>query len=139
MHSRLRKGGLSARRPYVGCVLARRHRINYVNWARTHQFWLRQELNSVLFSDESRFTIHRGDGRFQVNRRRKECHADCCVLERDRFGGGGSVLVWVGIVHGFCTNPVVIEGNLDAQRYRDGILARHVIPLFQSNANIILF
>ena len=44
------------------------------------------------------------------------------------------VLVWAGIAHGFRTNLVVIEGNLNAQRYRDEIRARHVIPLFQNNA-----
>ena len=30
---------------------------------------------------------------------------------------------------GFRTNLVVIEGNLNAQRYRDEVLARHLIPL----------
>jgi hypothetical protein len=39
----------------------------------------------------------------------------------------------------FRTDLVVIEGNLNAQHYRDEILARHVIPLFQNNANITLF
>ena len=59
-------GGISARRPYVVCVLARRHRVNRVHWARTHQRWLRQQWNSVLFSDESRFTIRRGDDRVRL-------------------------------------------------------------------------
>ena len=31
VRNRLREGRLSARRPYVGCVLARRHRVNRVN------------------------------------------------------------------------------------------------------------
>ena len=39
--NRLREGGLSARRPYVGCVSARHHPINHVFSARTHQRWLR--------------------------------------------------------------------------------------------------
>ena len=40
----------------------------------------------------------------------------------------------------FRTNLVVIEGNLNAQRYRDEILARHIIPLLKkNNANITLF
>ena len=52
------------------------------------------------------------------------------------LGVGGSVLFGVGIPHGFRTNLAVIETNLNAQRYRDEILARHVIPLFQNNANI---
>ena len=38
-------------------------------------------LNSILFSDESKFTIHRGDGRVPVYCRRNECYANCCVLE----------------------------------------------------------
>ena len=82
--------------------------------------------------DDSRLTIHRGDGR--VYRRRNERYADCCMLEQYSFWGGGSVLVWVG----FCTSLVVIEGNLGAQCYRDEILARHGTPLFQ-NTNITLF
>ena len=55
------------------------------------------------------------------------------------FGVGGSVLIWADIAHGFRTNLVVIEENLNVQRYRDEILARHLIPLFQNNANITLF
>ena len=37
------QGGLSARRPYVCCVLARRHRVNRGNWACAHQRWLRPQ------------------------------------------------------------------------------------------------
>ena len=76
------------------------------------------------------FKFHRGDGRVRVYCRRNERYADCCKLELDPFGGGGSVLVWAGIAHGFRANLVVIEGNLNAQRYRDEILARHVISPF---------
>ena len=43
VRNRLRLGGLNARRPYVGCVLARSHRVNRVKWARTHQRWIRQQ------------------------------------------------------------------------------------------------
>ena len=70
---------------------------------------------------------------------RNERYADCCILERDRFGGVVSVSVWAGTAHDFRMNLVLIEGNLNAQRYRDKIPARHVIPLFQNNANISLF
>ena len=49
-----------------------------------------------VFSDETRFSLQRGDGRVREYRRRNERYADCCVLERDRLGGGGggSVVVW---------------------------------------------
>ena len=77
------------------------------------------------------FTIHRGDNRVRLFRRRYERYADCCVLEQDRFGvgGGGSVLVSADIAHDIRPNLVAIEWNLNAQRYRDEILARHVTPL----------
>ena len=66
-------------------------------------------------------------------------HANYCVLEQDRFGGGGSVLVWAGIAHGFRINFAIIEGNFNTKHCQDIILARHVIPLFQNNANITFF
>ena len=63
-------------------------------------------------------------------RRRSERYADCCVLERYRFGGGASVMVWAAIAHGYRSPLVVIDGNLNAQRYHDDFLAHHVIPVF---------
>ena len=51
VRNRMRDGGLSAHCPYVGCVLARHHRVNRVKWARTHQRWLRQQWNRVLSSE----------------------------------------------------------------------------------------
>ena len=44
------------------------------------------------FTDESRFTLFRPDGRRRVYQRRGERIADACVDERDTFGGG-SVMV----------------------------------------------
>ena len=55
------------------------------------------------------------------------------------FWGCGSVLVLSGILHGFRTNLVIFKGNSNVQRYRDEILARHAIQLFQNDASIILF
>ena len=72
-------------------------------------------------------------------RRRNERYPDCCVLERDRFGGGDSVKVWTAIAHGFRSPLVNIDGNLNAERYRDDVLTQHVIPLFHFNANISIF
>ena len=89
--NRLREGGLSS-----CCVLARHQCVNCVNWVHSYHCWLKQQWNSVLFSDESRSTIHQGDGRVQVYHRRNESNANCWVLERDRFWGGG-VLSWPGL------------------------------------------
>ena len=60
-------------------------------------------------------------------RRLGDRYSDACVREVDRFGGGGSVMVWGGISHGVKTPVVVIQGNLTAVRYRDQVLMPHVL------------
>lgn len=48
-----------------------------------------------------------------------------------------SVMVWAGINNNRKTNLVVIDRNLNAQRYRDEILAPVVIPYVNANPNAI--
>ena len=71
----------------------------------------------VFFTDESRFTLFRADGRRRLYRRRRVRFADACVFERDRYGGG-SVMVWGGISHGVKSPLIVFPWNLTAVRYR---------------------
>ena len=84
--------------------------------------------NGVLFSDESWFNIHRGDGRFEYTVGEMNVMPTVVYLNEIVFGVG--VLSWS--VQAFCTNLVVIEGNSNAQR-------KTRYPLFQTNANITLF
>ena len=93
VRNRLAENNLRARRPYVRTVLTGRHRRDRLQWADRHINWTRQDWRTILFSDESRFALSNSDGRIRVYRRMNERYADCCVLQRDRFGGGGSVMV----------------------------------------------
>ena len=86
----------------------------------------------VFFTDESRFTLFRADGRLRLYRRRGEQFADACVFERDRYGGG-SVMLWGGISHGVKSPLIVVPGNLTAVRYRDEILRPVAVPLVQQH------
>ena len=139
VRNRLAENNLRARRPYVGKVLTDRHRHDRLQWTDKHINWTRQDWWTILFSDESRFALSNSDGRIRVYRRRNERYADCCVLQRDRFGGGGSVMVWAGISYGYRTQLVVIDGNLNAQKYRDRVLAPHVVPLLHNHGVISVF
>ena len=49
------------------------------------------------------------------------------------------MLVWAGIGYGYRTQLVVIDGNLNAQKYRDHVLALHVVPLLQNHDVISVF
>jgi len=52
-------------------------------------------VTSVIFSDESRFTLQMADGRTRVYRRPGERYNDGCVIEVNRFHRG--VMVWGAI------------------------------------------
>ena len=91
-----------------------------------------------LFLDESRFNLSHSDGRARVYHRQNERYADCCVQERDRFGGG-NVMVWAGITSRRRTNLVFVDGTLTAGRYRDNILAVEVVNFLNHNGPGITF
>ena len=113
------------RKPYVGQVLTACHRAARLQWAR------------VLFSFGSRFDFSHHDGRIRVFRRRGERFADNCLIERDRFGGG-SVMVWGGIMGRRKTNLIVVQGNLNAQAYISQILQPEAVSFLQRHGHAIL-
>ncbi len=76
---------------------------------------------AVLFTDESRFSLYRADGRQRVWHHVGERFADVNVVDRVAHGGG-RVMVWAGVCYGQRTQVHFIGGILNAQRYRDEIL-----------------
>ena len=124
------------RTPYVGQVLTARHRAAHLQWAQRHFRWGPQQWARILFSVESRFNLSHRDIWIQVFRRR-ERFADNCLIERDRFGGG-SVMVWGGIMGRRKTNLIVVQGNLNAQGYINQILQPEAVPFLQRHGPVIL-
>lgn len=126
---RLRERGIRAYRAHVGMVLTQPRRDNRMRWAQRHsnRNWPNANWRRVVFSDESRFQLYRNDGRRRVYRRRGERFTEQCVRQVDRFGGG-SVMVWGAIRSGWKSALVIVDGALNAQHYRDVILAPHVVP-----------
>ena len=74
-----------------------------------------------------------GDGRIRLYHRRNERYTKACTLERDRFGGGGSVMGWRGVSYYHRTELVVIAGKLNAVCYREEILLPHEVPFLQAH------
>ena len=107
----------------MGQVLTVRHEAVRSQWAQRHFRWEggQQQLTRVLFSDKSRFNLSHHDGRIRFFRRRGEHFADNCSIERDRFGGG-SVMVWGGIMGRRKTILIVVQGNFNAQGHFNQIL-----------------
>ena len=63
--SRLRETGLRARRPYVGLPLTHARRLRRMALLTAHapRLFPMRQWRRVLFTDESRFTFYRADGR----------------------------------------------------------------------------
>ena len=84
----------------------------------------------ILFSDESRFSLHFSDGRYRVYREREERFTDQCVYLSDRFRSR-SVMVWAEICHDDCTRLKIVQGTYNAVKYRDDILDPIILPFLQ--------
>ncbi|GFU04808.1 transposable element Tcb2 transposase [Trichonephila clavipes] len=124
----LRSVGMYARRPMVCVRLTLRHRRDCREWATEHVNWRRNEWSNVLFSDESRFSVHPDNRRIFIWRDRCSRNNTAFVHESVRFGGGGE-LVYGGISIYGRTDPYIIrDGPLTARRYRDEILRPIVVP-----------
>lgn len=138
VRNRLHAAGLHPRRPHIGTILTPLHRRNRLAWARRHVRFNQRQWNRVVFSDESRFRLRFADGRERVYRRRGERHAQVCVREVDRFGGGSMM-----VCRAFCADGrsalVVVRGNLNAPQYRDQILQPVLLPFMQRHGPGLTF
>ncbi|GFU53835.1 transposable element Tcb2 transposase [Trichonephila clavipes] len=70
IRNRLYGVGVYARRPMVCVRLTSRHRRDRREWATEHVNWRRYEWSNVIFSDESRFSVHPDNRRIFIWRDR---------------------------------------------------------------------
>jgi hypothetical protein len=94
-------------------------------WARARRRWKLHTWKHTFFSDESEFSLRFSDERF-----RGELFTDPCVYESDCFGGG-SVMIWTGICHDDRTQLKIVQGTLNAVKYRSDIIDYIVLPFLQ--------
>lgn len=123
---RLLEAGLSARVAKKKPLLTDVHRQKRLDFARAHADWTWVDLSSVLWTDESRFTLFESDGRVYVRRRLHEEYKNCCIVPTVKFGGGG-VTVWGAMSYRGTGLMKRIEGNLNSQGYID-ILENYAVP-----------
>ncbi|GFU96629.1 transposable element Tcb1 transposase [Trichonephila clavipes] len=106
----LHSGGLFARRP-VRCVpLTPAHRRRRSLWCREHRNWRDNEWGRVLFTDESRFSLSSDSHRILIWRERGSRNHPSNIIERDRYGGRG-VLVLGGIMLGSRTDLHIYDAG----------------------------
>ncbi len=132
VRNRLREVHLHAGHPHRGLDLTAVRRCNRLEWENAHIRWRLALWRGVLFTDESRFSLYRADGRQRVWHCVGERFADVNIVDRVAHGGGG-VMVWAGVCYGQRTQVHFIDGILNAQRYRDEILRPIVVPFIHNH------
>ncbi|KAL0178731.1 hypothetical protein M9458_027625 [Cirrhinus mrigala] len=133
VRNRLREAHLHARRPHQGLDLTAVRRRNRLEWANAHIRWRLALWRGFLFTDESRLSLYRADGRRRVWCRVGERFADVSVVDGVAHGGGG-VMVWAGVCYGQQTQVHFIDGILNGiLRYRDEILRPIVVPFIHDH------
>ncbi|GFS59453.1 transposable element Tcb2 transposase [Trichonephila clavipes] len=89
VYRRLGHIGLYARRP-VRCVpLTATHCRLRLTWSREHALWIPQQWSSVIFSDESRFSLQSDSHRTLIWRTPCTRYHQEKTIERHRYGGAG--------------------------------------------------
>ncbi|GFU02856.1 transposable element Tcb2 transposase [Trichonephila clavipes] len=132
---RLHNSGIHARQPVVCVPLNRRQRRDRLSWAREHVSWTRQRWASVLFTDESRFTLEKGSGCLLILRERSTRYRQSNTVERLSYRGG-VIMVWTEISLGGYTDLHVFQGGtLTGVRYRNEILDPYVHPYVKAIGN----
>jgi transposase len=130
VRNRLHAIQLRARRPAKCPKLSPANKAARQDWCRRHGRWTRQQWSQVVFTDECRFSLEHPDGRIRVWRRPRERFREDCIQPVTPYGGG-SIMVYGGFSVQHRTPLYHVQGNLNAQRYRDEILVPLTVPLLR--------
>jgi transposase len=122
-----------SRVPAAKPLLNDKQRINRLNWCIERRNWTVRKWKSVVWSDESRFTIYKNDGPGLVWRPPGTRFNIENMTPTVKFGGGG-LMMW-GCFSGKGLGPLVkVDGNLNSLGYIQ-ILEDHLLPLIENDFN----
>ncbi|GFY03639.1 transposable element Tcb2 transposase [Trichonephila clavipes] len=128
VRNRLHSVGLYVRRPMVCAKLTSTHRCDRREWATEHVNWRRNEWSNVLFSDESRFSVHPDNRPIFIWRDRGSRNNPAFVHKSVRFGGAGVLVYGCISIDGRTDLYIIQDGPLTARRYRVDIIRPIVVP-----------
>ena len=126
VNRRLLSRGYMARRLVKAPRLSNAAKRRRLQWAREHLNRHAQHWRHAVFCDESRFLLHRVDGRYRVRRSRGEDLGDDSYQGAIAHGGG-SVHIWGAICYQGKSEIRVLDQNVTGHLYLD-ILQNNLVP-----------
>ncbi|CEG71903.1 hypothetical protein RMATCC62417_07553 [Rhizopus microsporus] len=107
-------------------ALTGEHMEKRLRWAHEHANWTVEQWSSVIWSDESRFTVTGNDSGAIVIRKVGERCDTKQIVPTKKYGGGG-VIIW-SCFHANDFGPLVlVDGTVDQNKYIN-ILAQKFHP-----------
>ena len=113
---RLHEVGLQGRRATKKPLLTPKHREKRLAFAKAHSDWTWVDWSTVLFTDESKYSMFQTDGPLFVRRRPGEELLDSCVQSTVKFQGGG-IMVWGAMSYRGTGLLYHVKGNLNGAGY----------------------
>lgn len=114
----LRRSGLVARKKLRRPRLTDEHRLRRLEWAHAHEGWTVDDWHRVLWSDEAKMSRTNGAVSEWVWRVPDTTNIEeRCVIATVQ-GGGGHVFVWGCMTAEGVGSLFLIEGRLNAERYK---------------------
>ncbi|KAJ8876176.1 hypothetical protein PR048_024085 [Dryococelus australis] len=118
-------GRAAAHKPHITTSNKARRLRRCLRWCLDRRNWTIKQWKWVLWSDESRFTLFRSDGRVWVWHLPGERLLLECIMPTRKFGGG--VILW-GCFTAFGVGPLVfVRGSMNTEAYCN-ILDNEMLP-----------
>jgi transposase len=90
---KLKEEGIGSFSPAMKPALTDKHKKRRLAWAKDKVDWTNEQWRSVIWSDESRFTVMGNDGGVRVLRKVNERYEERHIVSTVKFGKG-SVMIW---------------------------------------------
>lgn len=123
---RLQKIGLRSCKPLRKPLISPKNKKLRLEWCRQRLDWTADQWKSVLWSDESRFTLFPTDGRARIWRKSDEALHPANIIPTVQ-AAGGSIMVWGTFSWHGRAPLVVFEGIVDSNDYLS-LLKRELLP-----------
>lgn len=131
LHSLGYYGRSCAKKPLITSLNRKRR----LKWCMERRNWTQEQWRSVIWSDESRFTLFKSDGRNSVWRRIGERFQYDCVIPTVKYDGG-SIMFW-SYFTAQGTGPLVkCSNHMNSEEYR-AILDNELVPFLPEISTLI--
>ena len=121
-------GRIGAKKPFVNAA----NKMKRLSWAKRRKDWV-NEWENIIWSDESRFEVFRGNGKRYVWRNTQEKYNPKCLIPTFK-SGQESVMVWACFTKNKLGPIVRLEGRITARIYIE-LLESYLLPFINSLEN----